>query len=55
MKGSIRAIVGFLIVFGAVGYIETSLDNSALLAGIIVAAFGLGLMAAGTQAMKGVR
>lgn len=52
MKGSIRAIVGFLIVFGAVGSIETSMDNGALLAGIVVAALGLGLMASGTKALN---
>lgn len=52
MKGSIRFIVGFLIVFGAVGGIENSLSNSALLAGIIVAGFGLGIMASGAKALK---
>lgn len=55
MKGSIRFIVGLLIAFGAVGYIENSMDNAALLAGILVAAAGLGIMAAGTSAMKEVR
>lgn len=44
----IRFFVGFLIVFGAVGYIETASD-AGLLAGILVAAAGLGLMAAGTS------
>lgn len=54
MKGSIRAIVGFLIVFGAVGGMETCTDSQ-LLTLLIVAAAGLGFMASGTNAMRSVR
>ena len=49
MKGSIRAIVGFLIAFGAVGGIET---GSALIPATLVALAGLGIMASGVSAMK---
>lgn len=52
MKGSIRFIVGFLIVFGAVGGIENSVSNVALLGGILIAALGLGIMASGTKALN---
>lgn len=55
MKGSIRFIVGFLIVFGAVGAIENSLTNEGAMLGVLVAALGLGIMALGTSAMKSVR
>ncbi len=50
MKGSIRLVIGFLLVFGAVG----GLDNpeNPLLAGLAVAAVGLGLMYSGTKAME---
>lgn len=51
MKGSIRVLVGFLVVFGAVGGIETCSDSQ-LLTLIIVAAAGLGFMASGTAAMN---
>jgi hypothetical protein len=44
----IRFFLGFLIVFGAVGYIENCSD-AGLLAGILVAAAGLGIMSAGTR------
>lgn len=53
MKGSIRAIVGLLIVFGVAGGIDTASDSQ-LLALILVAAAGLGLMASGTKAMNRV-
>lgn len=53
MKGSIRAIVGFLIVFGAVGGIENCTDSQ-LLTLIIVAAAGLGIMASGTNELRKV-
>lgn len=55
MKGSIRFIVGFLIVFGAVGGIEQSITNSALLGGVAVALVGLAIMASGAGALKGAR
>ena len=47
----IRFFIGFLVVFGAVGYIENASD-AGLLAGIVVAAAGLGLMAAGTSKLR---
>jgi hypothetical protein len=49
MKGSIRLIVGLLIVFGAVGGLETSTN---LVASVILAVAGLGLMYSGTKAMN---
>jgi hypothetical protein len=52
MVGSIRAFVGFMVVFGAVGGMDTSTDSDLLmLAGIAVA--GLLVMASGVFAMKG--
>lgn len=51
MKGSIRAIVGLLIVFGVAGAIDNATDSQ-LLTLIVVAAAGLGLMASGTNAMN---
>jgi 4-amino-4-deoxy-L-arabinose transferase-like glycosyltransferase len=52
MKGSIRLVVGFLLVFGAVG----GLDNpeNPVMAGIVLAAVGLGLMYSGSKAMERV-
>jgi hypothetical protein len=48
MRGSIRALVGFLIVFGAVGA-----DDSAPLYLIVgIAVIGLAIMASGVSAMK---
>lgn len=49
MKGSIRFIAGLLIVFGAVGGLETSTN---LVVSVILAAAGLGLMYSGTKAMN---
>jgi len=43
----IRFFVGFLIVFGAVGGMDTATDSQ-LLTLVLVAAAGLGLMAAGS-------
>jgi hypothetical protein len=53
MRGSIRAIVGLLVVFGVAGGIDTA-TNEQLLALILVAAAGLGLMASGVSAMNEV-
>ncbi len=52
MKGSIRLVVGFLLVFGAVGGMETTAD--ALLAQTVVAVIGLGVMYSGVKAMERV-
>lgn len=54
MKGSIRAIVGLLIVFGVAGGLDTATDSQ-LLTLIVLGALGLGIMASGTNAMKEVR
>jgi hypothetical protein len=51
MKGSIRVLVGFLIVFGAVGGIDNSTD-SALLGLTAIACVGLVMMLSGIKAMK---
>jgi hypothetical protein len=52
MRGSIRAIVGFFIVFGAVGGLEHDPSSSVLL-GVSLAAVGLLLMYSGVRAMNG--
>jgi hypothetical protein len=50
MKGSLRTLFGFLLVFGAVG----GLDNgNSLLACVAAAVVGLGLMASGVAAING--
>ena len=51
MKGSIRAITGFLVAFGAVGGMDNSTDSQ-LLVLVGIAAIGLALMASGVKAMK---
>jgi len=50
MKGSIRALVGFMITFGAVGGMED--PTNSLLVGVVIAAVGLAIMASGVFAMK---
>lgn len=53
MRGSIRLIVGFLVVFGAVGGIDNASDSDLmLLAG--VASAGMLLMLSGLKASKEV-
>jgi hypothetical protein len=52
MRGSIRACVGFLIVFGAVGGMDNDPSSSVLL-GVSLAAVGLLLMYSGVRAMNG--
>jgi hypothetical protein len=49
MRGSIRAGVGFLIAFGAVGGID---NDAALLPCVLVAIVGLAIMASGALAMR---
>lgn len=51
MRGSIRMLVGFLIVFGAVGTIELNPDAD-LLVQMIIAVGGLAIMLTGINAMK---
>ena len=56
MKGSIRIVVGFLIVLGAVGAedyaLEMMQDPPHLLQTLGLAVIGLGLMFSGANAMK---
>ena len=54
MRGTIRVMIGLLVVFGVAGAIDNATDSQ-LLTLIVVAAAGLGLMASGTAAMKEVR
>lgn len=51
MRGSIRAIVGLLVVFGVAGAIDTATDSQ-LLTLLVFAALGLGIMASGVNAMN---
>jgi hypothetical protein len=53
MQGSIRAGLGFLIVFGAVGGMEDPANS--LLTCIAIAVVGLALMFSGVNAMKGLK
>jgi hypothetical protein len=52
MKGSIRAGLGFLVVFAAVGGIDNATDGQ-LVTLLPIALAGLALMASGVFAMKG--
>lgn len=52
MRGSIRAFVGFLIAYGAVGSLDVDPTASELLM-VAVAVIGLGIMASGVSAMTG--
>jgi len=51
MRGSIRAFVGFFIVFGAVGGMDADPTSSVLL-GALVAVIGLAIMHSGVSAMN---
>ena len=51
MRGSIRMLVGFLIVYGAVGSIEVD-PNANLMIEMILAGAGLALLFSGINAMK---
>ena len=53
MRGSIRTLVGLVVVMGAAGGIDTA-TNMQLLGCIAVAAAGLALMASGVSAMNAV-
>lgn len=50
MKGSIRFMLGLLIVAGAVGGIET--ESATLLQGIVFSVIGLAIMFSGANALK---
>jgi|APGre2960657373_1045057.scaffolds.fasta_scaffold201370_2 hypothetical protein len=55
MKGSIRACVGFLCVFGAVGSLDYD-PSASIMVALSLAVFGLGLMYSGVTAMnRGIR
>ena len=51
MKGSIRAIVGFLVVFGAVGGLDAD-PSSSLLVQTSIAVLGLCIMYSGVSAIS---
>ena len=53
MKGSIRLLIGFLLVFGAVGGMDNPEQASYFVEQIVAAVIGLGLMYSGTRAMNG--
>lgn len=49
MKGSIRTLVGLLMVFGAVGGMD---NGSPLVPAVLIALAGLALLYSGVQAMN---
>jgi hypothetical protein len=51
MKGSIRAILGLLVVFAAVGGIDNATDSQ-LLVESLIAVLGLAIMYSGVSAMN---
>ena len=51
MRGSIRAGVGFLVTFGAVGGMDTCTDAQ-LLPLLLAAVVGLAILASGVKAMN---
>jgi len=51
MRGSIRAIVGLIIVFGAVGGLDAD-PSASILVQTSLAVLGLGIMYSGVSAMK---
>lgn len=51
MRGSIRSVVGFLIVLGSAGGIDTAADSD-LLTLLVVAVIGMGFMISGIRAMN---
>ena len=53
MKGSIRLLIGFLLVFGAVGGMDNPDQAAYFVEQIVAAVIGLGLMYSGTRAMNG--
>lgn len=54
MRGSIRAILGFMCVFGAVGSLDNAPDGELGLA-VSIALLGCAIMYSGVSAMKGTR
>jgi len=51
MRGTLRTLIGFVIVFGAVGGIDNSTDSELLLL-VGIASAGMLLMFSGVKAMK---
>ena len=51
MRGSIRALVGFMVVFGAVGGMDNNPDAS-LVTLVALAVVGLAIMWSGVSAMQ---
>jgi hypothetical protein len=51
MKGSIRTVVGFLLVFGAVGGMDAG--SATFTEGLLLSVIGLGIMYSGVKAMNG--
>jgi hypothetical protein len=54
MKGSIRAFVGFMLVFGAVGALDHD-PSASVFTATMVALAGLAVMYSGVRAMTGVK
>lgn len=54
MKGSIRAFIGFMLVFGAVGGLDYD-PNASVFVATMVALAGLAIMYSGVRAMNGVK
>jgi hypothetical protein len=52
MRGSIRAAVGFLCVFGAVGNLDAD-PSASVLVSLSLAVLGLAIMYSGVSAMNG--
>lgn len=50
MKGSIRTVVGFMLVFGAVGGMDA--ETATTLEGLLLSALGLVIMWSGVTAMN---
>ena len=51
MKGSIRMILGFLLVLGVAGGLDTSTDSE-LYVSVLLASAGILIMYSGVRAMK---
>ena len=52
MRGSIRAFVGLIVVFGAVGGIDNATDGELFIT-TLLAVLGLAVMYSGVRAMNG--
>lgn len=50
MKGSIRTVIGFMLVFGAVGGMDAG--TATFTEGILLSIIGLGIMYSGVTAMN---